>query len=102
MQEINVICCVKAFRFINSQQNQQLLLSIQDMIHVTIQHNTENIKSNFLIDYLLETYQLPFGLRMSKEKTTLLLEELNSRLSVQAILQRKIYIEKMALIAQNY
>ncbi len=82
MQEINVISCVKAFRFISHHRESHLLRSIQDMIQVTIQHNNENIKSNFLMDYLLESASLPARLRLPKDKTDVLLNELNNRLSV--------------------
>lgn len=83
MQEINVISCVKAFKYISQNRDAHLLRSIQDMIQVTIQHNNDNIKSNFLMDYLLESANLPTRLRLSKDKTDLLLNELNNRLSVQ-------------------
>jgi hypothetical protein len=81
MQEINVISCIKAFKYINNTQSEQLLLAIQDMIHVTIEHNSENIKSNFLIDYLVESYALPVRLRVPRDRALVLLEALSSRLS---------------------
>lgn len=77
-----MITCIKAFKYINNPQCEQLLLAIQDMINVTIEHNSENIKSNFLVDYLLESYQLPSVLRLSRDKALVLLDTLNTRLPV--------------------
>lgn len=102
MQEINVISCVRAFKYIPARRETHLLRSIQDMIQVTIEHNNENIKSNFLMDYLVESAELPNRLRLSRDKSEVLLAELNNRLHVQQIMQRRVHLDKLAKIASSF
>jgi len=80
LSEIGVINILDAYGDLPREFPNDLLEEIKEMVIVTIQHNSENIKSFFLIDFLDKVLNLSRGRKPTEDKIIIIYEEIAKRI----------------------
>jgi len=65
-----------------------LLDEIKVMVMITLQHNSANLKSSFLLDFLWAMMELPRNRTLMSERITTILDEIANRYDSDIILSR--------------
>ena len=101
LSEIGVINILEAYVELPKEVSPDLLDEIKEMVIVTIQHNSENIKSFFLVDFLDRSTSLPRFRRIHNDKISIMYEEITKRLPNDEYIGRIRSIEKLVGIYQK-
>lgn len=95
LSEVGVVNIIDAYNELPKEFPSDLLDEIREMVIVTVQHNSENIKSFFLVDFLERILNLPRSRRTQQDKITIIYEEISKRLLEDDYLGKPKVLERL-------
>ena len=95
LQEEDVILIIEAYKDLPKEFHQDLLDEVKSMFYVTIQHQSSQIKSFFLLDFLDKITQVPAYRKLTEERFRLIFDEVGKRLPEDQFLSKFKNIEKI-------
>merc|ERR1711976_238616 len=79
LSEMSVLNIIQAYSFLNKDFPYDLLDEIKVMVMITLQHNSSNLKSSFLLDFLDRCSTLPRNRSLTSDRVHNLLDEISTR-----------------------
>ena len=95
MNETGASNILQAYEDIPREFSNDLLEEIKEMVVVTIQHNSSNIKSSFLVEFLEKASKLKKYRRLNEEKMNIIYAEVAKRLPNDDYLLKSRNLEKV-------
>lgn len=88
LSENAILNIISAYSFLNRDFPYDLLDEIKVMVMITLQHNSSNLKSSFLLDFLDRVSQLPRQRSLSADRVNNLLDEIAIRFDTDIYISR--------------
>jgi hypothetical protein len=101
LSEVGVINILEAYENLTGEFPVDLLEEIKDMVILTIQHNSSNIKSFFLLDFLERMSRLRRNRRLNDDKIVTVYEEIAKRVLNDEFMGKFRNIERLVEIYQK-
>lgn len=88
LSEMAVLNIIQAYSFVNKDFPYDLLDEIKVMVMITLQHNSSNLKSSFLLDFLDRCSSLPRNRTLTSDRVHNLLDEISTRFESDIYISR--------------
>jgi hypothetical protein len=98
LTEVSVLNIIQAYNYLPKEFPGDLLEEIKEMVLLTIEHNSVNIKSFFLLDFLDKIMNLRRNRKLTDDKLGLVYEEIAKRLPSDDFLTRHKSIDTLLRI----
>ena len=82
LSEMAVLNIIQAYSFVSKDFPYDLLDEIKVMVMITLQHNSSNLKSSFLLDFLDRCSTLPRNRTLTSDRVHNLLDEISNVIKV--------------------
>ena len=93
--EKGVLYIVQAYKYLPKEYPSDLLNEIKEMVLLTTQHSSSNIKSYFLLEFFLSISELKKSRRFPEEKWKVLLDEIAQRITHDDFMGRYTNMQKI-------
>ena len=98
LSELSVSNIIDAYEFLPKEFPVDIIDDIKEMVLLTIVHNSTNIKSSFLLEFLQKIMNLRKHRRLYEDKVNLIYDEIAKRLSTDDYLSRIRNLEKLLAV----
>ncbi len=95
LKENDILKILEGYKYIPKEFQSDLLDEIKDVFIVTIQHNSANFKSNFILEFLEKMAQVLRFRKLSETRIHLIFDELAKRLPDDPFLKKFRNLEKI-------
>eukprot|EP00331_Platyophrya_macrostoma_P014791 CAMPEP_0176466898 /NCGR_PEP_ID=MMETSP0127-20121128/38162_1 /TAXON_ID=938130 /ORGANISM="Platyophrya macrostoma, Strain WH" /LENGTH=1169 /DNA_ID=CAMNT_0017860145 /DNA_START=43 /DNA_END=3552 /DNA_ORIENTATION=+ len=93
--EKGVLHVIQAYKYLPKEFPSDLINDVKDMVLLTIQHSSSNIKSFFLLEFFLSISDLTKRRRLGDEKLKVVLDEIANRITHDDFMGRYNNIQKI-------
>lgn len=93
--EKGVLHVIQAYKSLPKEFPSDLINDIKEMVLLTIQHSSSNIKSFFLLEFFLNMSELKKARRLNDEKLKVILDEIAKRITHDDFMGRYTNIQKI-------